>query len=116
MSRKQPYSSEGHLALPSRVEGKRSDRGGHPVMLVEDDGLAAFGIRRGDRALLALRAAVEHGDVVAVREEDGVARLWKAYPERAGLCLTRAGERVTLPLDTPVEGVVVAVLRSLPRA
>lgn len=113
MSTKRPYSSEGRLALPARPDrGRRRDPG--PAQLeVPDDGLAAFGIRRGDRVLLALRQQVEHGDVVAAPDEDGVARLWKAYPARDGLHLARGAARRALPPDAAVEGVVVAVFRPL---
>ena len=115
MPAKRPYSSEGHLALPARVEPEGGEESGPTRLAVTDDALAPFGIRRGDRVLLASRTVAEHGDVVAVADDRGVVRLWKAYPERTSLGLVRGEVRRVVSADTRMNGVVVAVLRPLPR-
>ena len=85
------------------------------VARVVGDGLRALDIRDGDHVLLARREVAEHGDLAAVLDDEERAWLWKVYPagDRLRLSMGHAGlERSSAP-HPRVQGVVVAVLRSL---
>lgn len=85
------------------------------VARVVGDGLRALDVRDGDHVVLARRDTAEHGDLAAVLDDEEQAWLWKVYPE---------GDRLRLSMGHPglehwsaphprIQGVVVAVLRSL---
>ena len=85
------------------------------VARVVGDGLRALDVRDGDHVLLARRERAEHGDLAAVLDDRERAWLWKVYPEgdRLRLSMGHPGlERLSAP-NPRVQGVVVAVLRSL---
>jgi hypothetical protein len=110
MAKKRPYASEGHLRLPAEPAAARSEAGGARTVEVLGDELAAFHIRAGDRVVL-VRRPVDHGDVVALRDDADCLRLWKAYPESESISLRNATGRQGVAPDTAFEGVVVAVVR-----
>ena len=75
--------------------------------------LESLGVRDGDHVALAHRDEAEHGDLAAVIGSDGVAGLWKVYPEGESLRLS-TGDPVWTRRTigrARVTGVVVAVLR-----
>ncbi len=111
MVKKRPYASEGHLRLPAQPGGSRPAAGDTRTVEVLGDELAAFHIRAGDRVVLVRRTAVEHGDVVALRDDEERIELWKAYPENETISLRNGNGLRGVDLDTVFEGVVVAVVR-----
>lgn len=108
---------------------------------VHGDALRAFDIRDGDQLVLAHRRRPEHGDFVvlplsAVRfpygmqsahgresRSDDPLTLWKVYPEARRLRLSTGpattkrpaslGE-TSAPLDAPMHGVLIGILRRNP--
>jgi hypothetical protein len=75
--------------------------------------LEPLGVRDGDHVALARRDEAEHGDLAAVLGGDGVAGLWKVYPEGESLRLT-TGDPIWSRRTNGrprITGVVVGVLR-----
>ena len=98
---------------------------------VEGDALDGFDVRHGDDVVLGARPVAEHGDLavlplgavsfplgdMASREARSRTHnqwtLWKVYPEAQRLRLSRGDGTApcSAPLDTPIYGVVIGVLR-----
>lgn len=123
----EPHSSEapftpGRMTVRARVSGHA---------------MQAYDVTDGDDLILVRRPVAEHGDLAVLplgavrfpygapaREEwrnasPDTLTLWKVYPEAGRLRLSAGGaEReahgsglITAPLDAPIHGVVVGVLR-----
>lgn len=100
--------------LAPEVKGRFAPGRDTTLARVAGDGLRALDIRDGDHVVLARREAAEHGDLAAVLDEEGLAWLWKIYPEGDRLRLSMGHpslERLS-PRGARVQGVVVAVLRA----
>jgi SOS-response transcriptional repressor LexA len=81
---------------------------------VVGEALAPLDVRDGDAVVLVTGRAPEPGDLVAVREADGVLALWKAWPGAGSVRLSTGARSETRPAGAvAVEGVVVAVRRRL---
>jgi SOS-response transcriptional repressor LexA len=129
---KRPFSSEGHLHLPTALGPLRpgpfvktedsatedsatedSATEDSATLQIQDDTYADLGLAAGDKLVLRRGRTPEHGDVVLVDQAAGCAGIWKAYPERERLLLRRGAEERSLGPDTPIVGVVIAVKRPL---
>ncbi|MDJ0974405.1 MAG: hypothetical protein QNJ98_08105 [Planctomycetota bacterium] len=115
-----------------------SNRGRVYLATVHGDALTAFDIRDGDQLVLVRRPRAEHGDFAvlplsAVRfpygmqnaygrasRADDPLTLWKVYPEANRLRLStgpkvdgtpRATSETSAPVDAPVHGVLIGILR-----
>lgn len=82
---------------------------------VLDDALGSCGVRAGDRIVLLVGRPAEFGDVVALGDAENPAllTLWRARPSASGLRLRGERAQLDLPPDTPITGVLLAVLRPL---
>ena len=129
----QESPAKGPWATLARHTDVAPFREGRGIVLarVTSDALEGFDVRRGDDVVLAARPNAEHGDLavlplgavsfplgdMASREarerEHNQWTLWKVYPEAQRLRLSRGDGTApcSAPIDTPVYGVVIGVLR-----